>query len=89
MTERNYWFGHKGLGAGLAPSSWQGWLCLLVFVVAFAWTLKEAPDLFADHETGVQVSIGLAVVETIAFFWIVWAKRDKGRAVRWRWFGRG
>lgn len=87
MQNRNYWFGHKWLGAGLAPASWQGWLCLLAYVVILGWTLTVGRDLIPNRATAKGVSLALAALETLALFWIVWATRDKSRVVRWRWFG--
>lgn len=84
MAERNYWFGHKWLGAGLAPASWQGWLCLLAYVVALGWSLRQGPVYLADN----RMIVGLVALETVLFFGIVWMKRDRNRSVRWRWFGR-
>ncbi|HEY3812338.1 MAG TPA: hypothetical protein VGL66_03870 [Caulobacteraceae bacterium] len=87
MATRNYWFGHKWLGAGLAPASWQGWLCLIVFIVVLGWTLTGVRTLAPDPATANAIALVLVLVETAVMFWIVWVKRDTSRVVRWRWFG--
>jgi hypothetical protein len=86
MAERNYWFGHRWLGIGYSPASWQGWLSLMVFIVIFAASLREAPVLVPGAPVAATLAVG--GLELALYLWLIWAKRDKSRDVRWRWFGR-
>ncbi|HWE44732.1 MAG TPA: hypothetical protein VG407_01780 [Caulobacteraceae bacterium] len=90
MNERNYWFGQKWLGIGLGPASWQGWACLVAYIIVLGVSVTVAHDLTPnDHfARGGLLSLALVLVETAVLVGIVWAKRDRSRTVRWRWFGR-
>ena len=35
VADKKPWFGPKRVGWGLRPTSWQGWVLLLVVVAAF------------------------------------------------------
>ncbi|HVW42348.1 MAG TPA: hypothetical protein VHC18_13450 [Amycolatopsis sp.] len=38
--ERRPWFGPKRIGWGIRPQTWQGWLVLIVVVVALVVVFK-------------------------------------------------
>jgi hypothetical protein len=67
-TENRYWFGHKRIGWGWGPRSWEGWLTVIIYVLLMM-TLPYylGPQL---GDIGVRILwIGLTVVFIAIFFW--------------------
>ncbi len=78
-----YWFRPRRYGHGATPSSWEGWLVMLVYIgalVALAY-LFTAP-LWAGAEKPIGFVLSVFAL-TGALIWIAWRKTD-GKW-RWRW----
>jgi hypothetical protein len=85
MSRNQPWFGHRLFGAGLAPSSWQGWLSLLIYIVVLGWCVEALPGLIADPRLAGLARWAAPGLVTVAMLVLVWAKRDRSRPVGWRW----
>jgi hypothetical protein len=70
-----YWFAPKLFGWGATPVTWQGWLTMLVFILAIVAVLYWAPTQ--------SIRLGVALPMLAVFVWFVWTKTDGG--FRWRW----
>lgn len=82
------WFGPKWLGIGLSPVSWQGWLSLLAYVVIAAGGARLITMAgLDDARSGTVIVVYVAVITTL-FLRLAWARRDRSKPVKWRWFGR-
>jgi hypothetical protein len=82
------WFGPKWLGIGLSPSSWQGWLSLLAYIVIVGGGMRGISMAgLDDTRSGTAAVIYVAVITSL-FLRLAWIKRDRTRPVKWRWFGR-
>lgn len=50
-NEKKFWFKRKRYGYGWAPSTWQGWLVIAVYVVGiFVATLDLLPVDLRDED---------------------------------------
>ena len=76
-----YWFKPKRFGYGATPSTWQGWVSVLVFVIVMiglsAALLGSSPGIAAWAAWTV-----LTLVLTISF--IAFTKRKTDGEWRWR-----
>ena len=79
------WFGHKLFGAGFSPTTWQGWLSTLAFVVIVAGGMKLILDRGAAHPFVGLICAAWAILTTVGFLAFVWIKRDRSRPVKFRW----
>ena len=86
-TSSKPWFGQKRFGMGLGPATWQGWLALILYVMALGWSLSRARLLFADQDLGEKVGWGLSALLTVALLALIVIKGDR-RPWRWRWGGK-
>jgi len=74
-AKATYWFPAKKYGWGWGfPSSWQGWLVFLLFILSVCILPSFTPNLTAY----ILSSIGLAVLLIGICYW-------KGEPTRWRW----
>lgn len=69
------WFKAKCYGWGWYPSTWQGVLVILIWVVLFTLLMMKL-----DHE-GLK-NIFFIFIITAVLIWICWVK---GERPRWRW----
>lgn len=78
MPPSTYWFPakHHGWGWGL-PSSWQGWVVLLVFASCLAANVYAFPP----RQEPLRFT-GCAVVLVALLIGVCWLK---GEPPRWRW----
>ncbi len=82
-----YWFKAKRYGYGWYPATWEGWLVLAVWVVAFF----RLTNFFAEQmrATGNAANlywfVPLLVLISGALWWVSWLK---GEPARWRWGGK-
>ncbi len=80
-TPRKKWFKRKLYGYGWYPISWQGWLCLFVFLGFNYWNFMRAnlqhswSDFLLHFVPFFTLSLALLIFICIA----------KGRKPRWQW----
>ena len=74
-VREGYWFAPKLFGWGATPATWQGWLSVVLFVLAVVAVLRWAPTQF--------IALGVALPMLVVFVWFTWTKTDGG--FRWRW----
>lgn len=77
------WFRPKQYGYGFTPSSWEGALATILYVVVVISTVRFLPFEFSDHLTGMIVT-ALAVLLVTAAFLFVCSRTVEGD-MRWRW----
>jgi hypothetical protein len=74
-TEKKFWFKAKCYGWGWYPSSWEGFLVLLVWFILFVLSLK-----LMDHEW-LKNMIVIFIITGI----MIWICYKKGEKPGWRW----
>ena len=73
-----YWFKRRRYGYGWTPSTWQGWLCVAVFLAA---TILPIP-LLGDSTTATALYLAWTLLALAAFLALTIAKSP---TARWRW----
>jgi uncharacterized membrane protein YhaH (DUF805 family) len=78
QTEQEYWFPAKTYGWGWGvPTRWQGWLVLLMFVVALIAISTFFPPATNVLAFSALVGIASSILVLICLY--------KGEPPRWRW----
>ncbi|MBX4211103.1 hypothetical protein KW783_04005 [Candidatus Parcubacteria bacterium] len=72
---KKLWFKSKRFGWGWYPSSWEGWISVLVYVVALFKGI-----ILINHDS-VFFIVYVAVVTAL----LIWLCYVKGEKPRWRW----
>ena len=80
---KKFWFSPKRFGYGATPSSWQGWVAVLVFLLCLVALRWMAPSFFRFGPAGAAVFIVIAVSLTCGFIVLVRSKTEG--EWRWRW----
>ncbi len=82
----NYWFKRRRYGWGWFPVTWQGWLCLLIFIAVIALdVIFVAPrERHAPLDWRLPVFIAILVANVIGLFYVC---AHHGPKPRWR-FGK-
>ena len=81
MSKNDYWFKRRRFGWGWTPTTWQGWLCVVLAVA-----LIFANSLFLDTHYISWVRISLYAVNTVAIIIVlVLISYAKGPKPAWRW----
>jgi hypothetical protein len=75
VKSETLWFKRKLYGWGWAPSTWQGWLVILVWLLIYAFSSSKL-----DHEW--LKNILIMSVDTIALLVICYLKGEKPK---WQW----
>ena len=75
MKQNKLWFKRKCYGWGWYPISWEGWLCILVWVVLFSFGVVKM-----DHEW-LKNLIVIFIMTGI----LIWICYKKGEKPRWSW----
>ncbi len=81
---QRYWFKQKRYGFGAAPSGWEGWALIAVYVATLgviAYVTGAPIDAAFPNQP--LSFIVLTVAITIIFVGIVWRTTEGGW--RWRW----
>lgn len=73
------WFRSKTYGWGWYPSSWEGWLVLLIFVVLFLVNTITLDTTSQSIPVWFFIRTGILVFLLLLVCWI------KGETPRWRW----
>lgn len=75
-----YWFPAKRFGWGWGlPNSWQGWLVLVLYLVALGLLALFLPP--AENEPLFAIGVAVSTAILLAVCW------RKGAPPRWRWGG--
>lgn len=83
--KREYWFRAKNYGWGWYPSSWQGWLTLLVYAFVSIWRIFEVDKMFDTTTSTVWrliFELGFLTIILIAVCFL------KGEKPEFRWAGK-
>ena len=86
-----YWFKPKRIGYGATPITWQGWVSVAVFAVAFVLGAMQVVSTLELARTGavatwVFVVVGAALLAALIGFIRFTAFKTDGEW-RWRWNG--
>lgn len=77
--DKKYWFKTKRYGYGWRPSSWEGWLTVLIFLV-----LLFLGALLFNPETPAQIPYFVGYTLIVALL-LIYVSYKKGEKPRWRW----
>jgi len=69
------WFKRKTYGWGWTPSTWQGWVVLLIWAIFFGFSVNKM-----DHEW--LKNFIVIFISTAILLFICWKKGEKPR---WQW----
>jgi ABC-type microcin C transport system permease subunit YejB len=75
------WFRRKRYGYGWVPSTWQGWVIVLVYVISIAMF----GNLAKNYTEASDIVIGFVIptfIFTILLLTVCWAKGEKPK---WQW----
>ena len=81
IKNKKFWFVTKRYGFGWRPSSWQGWVSTLIYVVAIIFVVsggKEDPELSENSWFVMQQVISLTALLIVLCY-------VTGEKPRWRW----
>ena len=76
MSKKNYWFARKKYGYGWSPSTWQGWLTILIYFL-----LILIAGLFLA-ESSLNMFMYIVIVATISLLALC---GFKGPTPKWQW----
>lgn len=82
---KKYWFKAKGYGWGWYPSAWQGWVVMLVWIIAFTAVFVGVHSLALADDVLLKYFIPRVVMLTGLLFWVCW---KTGERPRWLWAGK-
>lgn len=83
-----YWFKAKRYGYGWVPATWQGWLIMLLYIIAIllsVYMTSLVQELDQSSPVAVTSLFCLVFVYTIALVYICYLTGEKPR---WRWGGK-
>lgn len=69
------WFKAKCYGWGWYPSSWQGWLVILVWAILFTFSVIKMDHEWLKNLLFIFLTTGI----------LIWIFYKKGEKPRWRW----
>ncbi len=81
-----YWFRQKSRGIGATPTTWEGWLASLVFLVVVLAMNGAIITLAPTNRVAAAWFVGGVLIVIVLFCLFAAAKTEGGW--RWRW-GRG
>lgn len=81
MEEKRLWFKAKNYGYGWYPVTWEGWLCILIYLVVVLLAAFIGFYLFPDIYGWAIYFITIAV-STVA---LIFVSYKKGEKATWRW----
>lgn len=82
MNEDKYWFKAKTYGYGWTPSTWQGWVVILVYVVILALLVYNTQSQHLSDADSALTFVPQVLVVTVILIVVAW---KKGEPARWRW----
>lgn len=77
-----YWFVRKTYGYGWAPATWEGWVVLLVYLLAFTGTYLL---VFPFVRNASDVILGLVLPYLLYTAVLLFVAYKKGEKLRWQW----
>lgn len=80
---KKLWFKAKDYGWGWQPSSWEGWLVLvlyLVFIIKVFWGIDDS-QMYSDSDAMVRFILPM-ILSTTALIIVCYKKGEKPE---WRW----
>jgi hypothetical protein len=80
--KENYWFRAHRYGYGWSPSSWQGWIVIIAYLIANIYFIAQAIMQFQS-----EVDIFMNIVPKVFIFsaLLIIITYLKGEPVAWRW----
>lgn len=82
---KKYWFKAKDYGWGWYPSSWQGWVVILIWAAAFTVVFVGINSLALPPQDLLVYFLPRVIVLTVVLFAVCW---KTGERPEWRWAGR-
>lgn len=82
---KKLWFKAKNYGWGWYPSSWQGWLVLIIFIVFQVW---NAIRIDAMQHSASDTLINFIPQTIIAVVVLIYICYKTGEKPEWRWRGK-
>lgn len=82
MKTNKIWFRRKKYGYGWVPATWEGWLCIGLFIASvIISTIAIAQlDINEQQKTGWQI-----LTTTCCAMLLVYVSYKKGEPARWSW----
>ena len=81
-TNKKLWFKAKTYGWGWQPTSWQGWLVLVVYIVLMVGMFFYFDNIYySSIDTLIYFAIGYIPATFLLFYICI----KKGEKPKWRW----
>lgn len=84
MKNNDFWFKRRRYGYGWIPTTWQGWLVVISFIVivfsSSILLLKDVPENTYQSEVGVFFTVVFLSILALVFI-----SHRKGPKPKWRW----
>lgn len=81
--KKELWFKAKTFGYGWYPSTWQGWLVTIVYLILF--TLSAITFSITSNQNKVNFLIPYITTILILTITLIIIAKVKGEKARWRW----
>lgn len=81
-TNKKLWFKAKTYGWGWQPTSWQGWLVLVVYIVLMVGMFFYFDNIYYSS---IDTLIYFAIAYVPATFLLFYICVKKGEKPKWRW----
>ena len=85
MKFNQYWFKPKKFGYGATPSTWEGWLTTLAFIVFFVFIVIVAPVKSCTNDVCAYNYRVLAIILSIIVLFIIFVKKKTEGNWKWSW----
>ena len=79
---KGYWFKAKQYGFGLYPSSWQGWIIILIYLLLLV-EFFEIIDRYSHSASDTLIGVFIPFILLTA--WLLFTAYGTGEKPRWRW----
>ena len=84
-TNKKLWFVNKRYGWGWTPSSWEGWVVILFYVIFLFWDFMRLDAVSHSNSDTVRPFVIQTFLATLAVLFICYKKGEKPE---WRWGGK-
>ena len=79
------WFRAKNYGWGWYPSSWQGWILLLIYIIGLIWNFYRLDEISHSNSDTIRPFVIQTFIMTILLVVICYKTGEKPE---WRWGGK-
>ena len=83
--KKKLWFRAKDYGWGWQPSSWEGWLVIIAYIVGMVFISFR---IDADAQSASDALVNFIPQSIILTALVIWISSARGERPEWRWAGK-